>query len=104
MTPQQKLARDMTHLLANQGQLIEGGFAAFLITEHPEASPEKIAELRYAYMGGAEHLFSSIMGILDPGDAEPTDADMRRMDLIHQELMAWRQEAGLKYARPEGSS
>jgi hypothetical protein len=42
-------------------------------------------ELRMAFFGGAQHLFGSIMGILDPGE-EPTEQDMRRMDLISHEL------------------
>jgi hypothetical protein len=46
-------------------------------------------ELQLAFMAGADHLFSSIMNILD-ADAEPTDADLRRMDQIHRELEGWR--------------
>ena len=36
-------------------------------------------------MAGSQHLFSSIMNVLDPG-GEPTDADYKKMDLIHAEL------------------
>ncbi len=38
-----------------------------------------------AFFGGAQHLFASIMGILEPG-AEPTDNDMHRLTLINNEL------------------
>ena len=41
-----------------------------------------------AFFGGAQHLFGSIMSILDPGH-EPTERDMRRMDLIAHELEAF---------------
>ena len=39
-------------------------------------------------MAGAQVLFSSIVNILDPG-SEPTEADLKRMDLIHNELVNW---------------
>jgi len=42
-------------------------------------------------MAGAQHLFSSIMTILDPGD-EPTEADMKRMELIAKEMAAFYEE------------
>ncbi|HEV7278427.1 MAG TPA: hypothetical protein VGN80_19270 [Devosiaceae bacterium] len=42
-------------------------------------------------MAGAEHLWSSIMATLDAG-TEPTDNDMRRMDLLQAEIEAWRAE------------
>jgi hypothetical protein len=45
--------------------------------------------MRTAFMAGAEHLFSSVMNVLDPGQ-EPTADDLRRMDLIHTELEEWR--------------
>lgn len=37
---------------------------------------------------GRQHLFSSIMTILDPGE-EPTEADLHRMSQIHDELEAF---------------
>jgi hypothetical protein len=68
--------------------LIEGGFAAFMILVAPTAQPQTVALLRLAYMAGAQHLFASIMGMMDPG-TEPTPADLRRMDLISDELAKW---------------
>jgi len=41
-----------------------------------------------AFYAGAQHLFASIMTVLDEG-AEPTDADLRRMDNIAAELKAF---------------
>jgi len=47
--------------------------------------------MRKAFFMGAQHLYASIMGILEPG-AEPTDKDLDRMGLIHNELEAFRME------------
>lgn len=79
--------------LADDGKLIEAGFVVFASSvisraDFPEAEV-KITELRLAFMAGAEHLFSSIMFMMDAGD-EPTEADLRRMDLIQQEIDQWR--------------
>ena len=63
-----------------------------MLTDPPipkDAPAVQLREMQLAFMAGAEHLFSSIMGILDPGE-EPTDADLSRMDLIHKELDDWR--------------
>lgn len=78
--------------LADEGKLIEAGFFVFASSVISRADPEaevKITELRLAFMAGAEHLFSSIMFIMDAGD-EPTEANLRRMDLIQQEIDQWR--------------
>lgn len=88
---------------ADQGKLIEAGWLALRMTAiHPAAPPNQLAEMRMAYFAGAQHLFSSIMGTLDP-DADPTEADLRRMDLIDQELKAWLADYKLSVARPQGS-
>lgn len=76
--------------LADQGKLIEAGFVVFASAVISPTAPEiQTDEMRLAFMAGAEHVFSSISNIMDPGD-EPTEADLRRMDLLHQELDAWR--------------
>ena len=80
-----KIVADWT----DKGKLIEGGFAAFVAVELKGVPDEQIRELRKAYMLGAQHLFASIMGILDPGN-DPTERDMKRMNLIHEELEAFR--------------
>ncbi|OAI30523.1 hypothetical protein A1351_22795 [Methylosinus sp. R-45379] len=71
----------MTHKLANEGKLLEGGVAAFVRAEKIALSHPALATFRDAYMAGAEHLWTSIMIILDPG-AEPTDDDLRRAEAI----------------------
>lgn len=86
----EQVASDVTKELTDKGKLVEAGFAAFAHFVIPKDAPAiQLKEMQLAFMAGAEHVFSSIMNILDPGD-EPTDADLRRMDLIHKELDDWR--------------
>ena len=91
ITPQQKQIVDrLTEQLTDEGKIIEAGFAGLRAMWLPADCPERqVKEMRMAFMAGAQHLFSSILTILSP-DAEPTDGDMRRMTLIHQELEAFR--------------
>ena len=85
-----RVATEITKDLMDKGKLIEAGFATMRHLAIPEdASMEEVEAMRFAYMAGAEHLFRSVMVALDPGD-EPTDADMRRLELIGQELDEWR--------------
>ena len=86
-----EVATELTKVLTDKGLLIEAGFAAFRHFVIPPDAPHKqVLLVRHAYMAGAEHLFSSIMNIMEEG-AEPTPADMRRMDLIYKEIMQWRE-------------
>lgn len=78
----ERLSKD----LADHGKLIEAGFVGMRLTAIPLDAPEvQVDEMRKAFMAGAQHLFASIMTILDPGE-EPTDADLRRIGLIDDEL------------------
>lgn len=89
---QRKLHDAIATKLTDEGKLIEVGWAtmnAFVLPA--DASPTQRAEMRKAFFMGAQHLFASIMGILEPG-AEPTDKDLDRMTLIHNELEAFRKE------------
>src|SRR3990167_3300965 len=80
----------LTKQLMDEGKLIESGFALFAHYVIPkDASQTQIREMRLAWMASAEHLFSSIMSALEPGE-EPSDADMKRTDLIVKELDYWR--------------
>lgn len=86
----EQAAMELTKKLANEGKLLEAGFAAFVHLVIAEDAPAvQIEAMRLAFMAGAEHLFSSIVNILDPGD-EPTRAELRRMDLIQREINEWR--------------
>lgn len=86
----QQVATELTKKLTDEGKLVEAGFAAFQhLAMSKDAPPQQVSEMRLAWMAGADHLFSSIMIILDAG-AEPTEKDMHRMDLINTELERWR--------------
>lgn len=79
-----------TKALIDKGKLVEAGFAAFRIQAIPaNAGQMQIEQMLLAFIAGAQHLYASIMTTLDEG-AEPTDMDLRRMGLIHDELERWR--------------
>lgn len=76
----------LTKELIEQGRLIEAGWVSMRIACKLEDAPAiQLKEMRMAFFGGAQHLMGSMMSALDP-DAEPTEADLRRMGLIADEL------------------
>jgi hypothetical protein len=92
----------LSRRLADEGKLIEAGWAALRIQAIPLNAPAvQLQEMRMAYMAGAQHLFSSIMTILEPGQDE-TEADLTRMDLIHKELEAFGKELELRASKLAG--
>lgn len=83
---------DLNHLrrlereLVDKGQLIEAGWVGLRIAAiAPDAGKVQLEEMRNAFFAGAQHLFSSIMSIMDDGH-EITQADVDRMGLISGEL------------------
>lgn len=89
---QDVIAAELTKKLTDEGKLIEAGFVAFRqLMINPEADAMQVDEMRLAFMAGAEHVFHSMISVLDEGE-EPTEQDLQRMDNIHTELMAWRDE------------
>jgi hypothetical protein len=94
----------LSRRLADEGKLIEAGWVSMRIHAIPLNAPAvQLESMRLAFMGGAQHLFASIMTILDPG-TEETEADMRRMALIDRELESYREELELMVARTKGSA
>jgi len=93
---------ELTRRLTKEGKLIEAGFsglrAACIAADAP---PEQLHEMRLAFFAGAQHLFVSIMSVLDPG-SEPTDADMERMSNIDAELRAFSQDFELRHVPAGG--
>jgi hypothetical protein len=86
MKPPRALVDEVTKKLTDDGKLIEAGFVGYRQFVLPADAPQiQIDECRLAFFAGAQHLFASIMAVMD-SDAEPTEADMRRMDAIHKEL------------------
>lgn len=80
------LIDQMTKKFTDEGKIVEAGWQAYRMLSIPPNAPEiQVKECRLAYFFGAQHLFASLMGVLDDG-SEPTEADMRRLDLIHKEL------------------
>lgn len=78
----ERLARELT----DEGKLVEAGWVGLRLAAIPEDAPKvQLQEMRKAFFAGAQHLFSSILSILDQGE-EPTADDLRRMDLINAEL------------------
>lgn len=98
LSPVDQAALDLTRKLANDGRILEGGFAAYVVVSKIGIDDPALPKLRDAYMSAAEHLWSSIMATLDPGKTE-TPADMRRMDSIQSELDAWRAQKMAALAR-----
>jgi hypothetical protein len=78
---------------ADRGQLIDIGWKAYrvvMLSRHAQ-SAEMEDQFRYAYFSGAQHLFASIMGILD-ADREPTARDLDRMSTINDEMEGFARE------------
>jgi hypothetical protein len=93
----------LSRKLADDGKLIEAGWVSLRIQAIPFNAPAvQLEEMRMAFMAGAQHLFSSIMTILEDG-VEETEADLSRMDLIHKELEAYAKEIELRFSKPRGS-
>lgn len=92
----------LTKEAADQGKLIEAGWLALRIGLIPNAPASMIDGMRVAYMAGAQHVFASMMTMMDAGD-EATEADMRRMDLIAAELNQFAKELKLRATRAKGS-
>jgi hypothetical protein len=94
----ERLSRELT----DQGKLIEAGWVAMRLGFVPlDAPADQLHEMRLAFFAGAQHLFSSIMTILEP-DAEPTDKDLARMDLIDKELRAFIKDFEIKHVPTQG--
>jgi hypothetical protein len=83
------IAEEIAKRMSDEGKLIEAGWVSLRMLAIPDDAPQvQVDEMRMAFMAGAQHLFHSIIGILDPGE-EPTDRDLKRMELINAELMAF---------------
>ena len=92
-----ELMEAITRELIDEGRIIEAGFASYKIAVmNPNAGADQIIETRRAFFAGAQHLFASIMSVLEPG-SEPTDNDMHRITQIHEELNRFIVELKSKY-------
>lgn len=95
----EKIAREW----AEKGKLVEGGWRAFRATllrdmDFDEPVNREDA-LRTLYYLACDHLFCAIVGpMLDP-DAEITDGELRRMELLQAELQQFR----LRFTAPHSA-
>jgi hypothetical protein len=91
-----RIAADLT----DRGRLIETGWLSLRAMAIPKNAPDvQINEMRMAFFAGAQHLYASMMGIMDPG-REPTEQDMKRMQLIHEELDAFAKSLATRFPKP----
>lgn len=98
--PTKEVVDQLCRGLVDQGNLIEAGWKSYELLVLPvDASTIQRNETRIAFYAGAQHLFGSIMGILEP-DAEPTDADLRRISNINDELNKFLREYKLDHRIP----
>jgi hypothetical protein len=92
----------LTRELADSGKLIEAGWVGLRIACELEDAPAiQLEEMRNAFFAGAQHLFGSIMTVLDPGSG-PTDKDLERMDLIDRELRDFINDFSMRRLPTEG--
>ena len=80
----------VTRGLAGEGKLIAAGWYGFAThaMQH-DVSDAQRHDMCVAFFAGADHLFCSIMSMLDPG-SEETAGDLQRMEAIHDELQQFR--------------
>jgi len=85
-----------------RGKLIEAGFQGLRLLLPKDIAPEQLAQIRLAYLGGAQHVWSAMFAAMS-SDREPTLQDMRRMSMISSELesaghelKAWRDTVNAK--------
>lgn len=71
--------------LVDKGKLIEAGWESFKSTLPPDFSQSQFDAMRLAFFSGAQHVFTSTLEILSEED-DLTGDDMKRINLIHQEL------------------
>lgn len=94
----------MAKEFVGKGKLIEAGWIGLRIAAVPLDAPAiQLDEMRNAFFAGAQHLFGSIMSILDPGD-EPTESDLNRMTLIDVELKEFIRAFELRHGVTKGSA
>jgi hypothetical protein len=98
-----EVAERLVKRLADQGQLVEAGWQTYRLLCLKMPPHETRDDLHEAYLVGAEHVFASIINMLDPGQDE-TEADLTRMDRLHTELEPIRKTLTLKYGRPSGTA
>jgi len=83
-----KLADMLAKRFVDEGLLVEAGWQAYRSFMNPDAPEIQFEECRTAFFAGAQHLFGSLISMLDPGN-ENTAKDIERMTQINAELAAF---------------
>lgn len=99
-----KAVNEVTKQMVDDKMIIEAGWIGFKRLTYPQVLvlPEPQNEqLRTAFFAGAQHLYSSIMTILYPGE-EATDNDLNRMEKIADELELFTKKFEFKLMTPQG--
>jgi hypothetical protein len=88
--------------LIDEGKLVEVGFESLRFLVMAADAPEvQVNEMRMAFFAGAQHVFASIVWMLEPG-AEATDNDLMRMSLIQIELEIFVQQSKPRLRKSAG--
>ena len=101
-----EVATELARQFTDRGLLIEAGWVVYERYAVPATAGEvQREETKLAFMAGAQHLFSSMISIMDPTkDAEPTEADLNRMTQIHEELEAWAAKVSERMTPAQGKA
>jgi hypothetical protein len=100
----EEIAQKLSEALVDAGKIIDGGFVGFRAIAIPErAADSEVLALRMAFFAGAQHLFSSILAVMD-SDREPTARDLHRMSLIYAELETFGKDFELRHLPVDGSA
>lgn len=102
-----QLHDELIKRLSDQGKVIEAAFPGLRLGEHPliphGATADEIENAKLIFMAGAQHVWASMMCMLDPGE-EPTARDVLRMALIDAELGDWTERLKLRVWKAEGTA
>lgn len=83
---QRQIADNLLRELSDRGQIVEGGWKAYeLLTGLGKTSDIQRKECRKAFFFGAQHVFASLVAMLEPG-TDATDTDIHRMTKLDAEL------------------
>ena len=79
-------AEAITKEMVDKGLIVEAGWRSYeIMCLRPEVGQAQRNDMRLCFFAGAQHLFGSIMSMLDPSD-EPTEKDLARIALVDKEL------------------
>jgi hypothetical protein len=107
MATDQEKIEGLTKELISKGHLIKAGWVGYVVAVYGKdglSNENQHDQLMQAFYAGAQHLFASIMNVLDPGD-EITNEDLENIAMIHNELEQFIEQFKLKYiTKPEGNA